>query len=89
MNNSLKQCHSSYTGAKLSIICLKFIEISHKNNLSVGLEIKNHFHGAKLHLHCSFIKVLCISNSTSLGFLQKHEGAAAAGEFKGALGSWL
>ena len=33
----------------------------------------------------SFIKVLCIANSTSLGSLQKFEGAA--GVFKGALGS--
>ena len=33
----------------------------------------------------SFIKVLCIANSTSLGSLQKFEGVA--GVFKGALGS--
>ena len=34
----------------------------------------------------SFLKVLCIETSTFLGSLQKFEGAA--GEFKGALGSW-
>ena len=34
----------------------------------------------------SYPKVLCIGTSTSLGSLQKFEGAP--GEFKGALGSW-
>ena len=33
----------------------------------------------------SHLKVLCIETSTSLGYLQKFEGAV--GEFKGALGS--
>ena len=35
----------------------------------------------------SFIKMLCILNSTSFGSLQKFE--RAAGEFKGALGSQI
>ena len=34
----------------------------------------------------SHLRVLCIETSTSLGSLQKFEGAT--GEFKGALGSW-
>ena len=33
-----------------------------------------------------YLEMLCIETSTSLGSLQKFEGAA--GEFKGALGSW-
>ena len=35
----------------------------------------------------SYLKVLCIETSTSLGSMQKFDGAA--GEFKGALGSRL
>ena len=43
-----------------------------KKRYKSGLEIK--------------LNVFCIENSTSLGSLQKFEGAA--GEFKGALSSW-
>ena len=50
-----------------------------------GLEIKI-FSREPNCIFISFIKILCISNSTYLGSLQKFEGAAGA--FNGALGSW-
>ena len=44
------------------------------------------FPGSQTAISKSFLKVLCIENSTSLGSLQKYEGAA--GDFNGAQGSW-
>ena len=55
--------------------------------VGAGLEIIIFFQGAQLHLQIfkSYLKMFCIETSSSLGSLQKFEGAA--GEFKGALGS--
>ena len=48
------------------------------------LEIKCFFPGAQLHFR-SYLKMLCIETITSLGSLQKFEGAV--GEFKRVMGS--
>ena len=53
-------------------------------NLIAGLEIKFLFWEPYC-IFKSYLKVLCIETSTSLGSLQKYE--EARGEFKGALGS--
>ena len=56
-----------------------------KYSEEIGLEIKL-FSREPNCIFKSYLKVLCIENSTYLGSLQKFEGAAE--EFKGALGSW-
>ena len=71
-----------------------FIQLKMKNSITVycsslfllsGLEIKFFFREPNC-IFKSFQKALCIETSTFFGSLQKFEGAA--GEFKGALGSW-
>ena len=52
---------------------------------NVGLEIKCFFFQGATCIFKSYLKVLCIETSTSLGSLQEFEGDA--GEFKGALRS--
>ena len=63
-----------------------YYEAKYFSEIKTGLEIKI-FAKEPNCIFISFIKVLYISQSSSLGSLQKFEGAE--GEFKGGLDSWL